>query len=329
VKFGFIPIEGGHFYREFMEEVELGESLGFDSVWLEEHHGVSDHYWSSPLMGLAGIATRTERLALGTNILILPLYQPVKVAEDGAMLQIMSGGRFILGVALGYKPDEFKLLQTKLEGRGARFEEQVQLIRQLWTQESVQFQGEHYQIEGLKIEPRPQTPPPIWIGGWGPLSLKRAAVLGDAWTPGPTADLQKLLDGQETYRGHLEQLGVDPASRVTPLTRELVIAESNEEARRMAEEHLLISYRDEYGGGTWKHPLIGAEDASPVDQLDALGRDRFLVGDPDTVASQIKRFHETFGVDHLIFRMFFPGLPHEFIMRELKLVAEEILPRFR
>lgn len=329
MKFGFIPIEGGHYYREFMEEVELGESLGFDSVWLEEHHGVADHYWSSPLMGLAGIATHTERLALGTNILILPLYQPVKVAEDGAMLQIMSGGRFILGVALGYKPDEFKLFQTKLEGRGARFEEQVQLIRQLWTQESVQFQGEHYQIEGLKIEPRPQIPPPIWIGGWGPLSLKRAAVLGDAWTPGPTADLQKLLDGQETYRGHLEQLGVDPASRVTPLTRELVIAESNEEARRMAEEHLLISYRDEYGGGTWKHPLIGAEDASPVDQLDALGRDRFLVGDPDTVASQIEHFQESLGMDHLIFRMFFPGLPHEFIMRELKLVAEEILPRFR
>ncbi len=155
MKFGFIPIEGGHYYPEFLEEVELGDRLGFDSVWLEEHHGVKDHYWPSPLTGLAGAATRTERLMLGTDVLIMPFYHPVRVAEDAAMLDVMTNGRFILGAAIGYKPDEFRLYQAALEMRGARFEEAITLIRQLWAQETVDFHGKYYEVSKLRIEPRP------------------------------------------------------------------------------------------------------------------------------------------------------------------------------
>ena len=199
MKFGFIPTEGGLYYKEFLEEVLLGEELGFDSVWLEEHHGVRNHYWPSPLVALAGIATRTERLLIGTNILVLPFYHPVRVAEDTAMLDIMSGGRFILGAAIGYKPDEFDLYQTPLEKRGGRFEEAIRLIKTLWAEEQVDFEGQYYRVKGLKIEPRPVNPPPIWLGGWGELSLARAATLGDAWIPGPTANLAKLLEAQGAY----------------------------------------------------------------------------------------------------------------------------------
>ena len=331
MKFGFIPTEGGTYYQEFLEEVLLGEELGFDSVWLEEHHGVVNHYWPSPLIGLAGIATRTERLVFGTDIIVLPFYHPVRVAEDGAMLDIMSGGRFILGAAIGYKPDEFALYQVPLEKRGARFEEALQLIKLLWTQGEVDFEGTYYQVQGLKIEPRPvsQPHPPLWLGGWGKLSLRRAAALGDAWIPGPTANLTKLLDAQRIYRENLQAAGVDPAAKPTPLTREVVIAETDEEAREMAERHLLINYRDEYGGGTWKHPLIGSEDAAPVDQFDAISRDRFLVGGPDRVIQQLGVFEKAFGVDHLICRLFFPGIPHDFIMHELKLLAREVMPAFQ
>jgi probable F420-dependent oxidoreductase len=331
MKFGFIPTEGGAYYQAFMEEVILGETLGFDSVWLEEHHGVKNHYWPSPFVGLAGMATQTEHIQLGTDIMVLPFYHPVRVAEDVAMLDIISQGRFTLGTAIGYKPDEFALYQVPLERRGARFEEAVRLIKLLWTEEVVDFRGETYRVEGLKIEPRPISDPhpPIWLGGWGKLSLRRAAELGDAWLPGPTANLSKLLDAQRSYRANLQTLGKAPSSFPTPLTRELVIANTDREARAMAEKHLLINYRDEYGGGEWKHPLIGNEDAAPVDQFDAISRDRFLVGSPDTVIEQIRRFVETFGVDHLIFRLYFPGIPHDFIMRELRLLAAEVIPAFK
>jgi alkanesulfonate monooxygenase SsuD/methylene tetrahydromethanopterin reductase-like flavin-dependent oxidoreductase (luciferase family) len=329
LKFGFIPIEGGAYYPEFLKEVLLGEQLGFDSVWLEEHHGIRDHYWPSPLMGLAGIATRTERLLFGTDIIVLPFYHPVRLAEDAAMLDIMSRGRFILGAAIGYKPDEFTLYQAPMEKRGARFEEAIQLIRLLWTEEEVYFTGKHYQVQGLKIEPRPTHHLPIWMGGWGDLSLSRAAKLADAWVPGPTADLTKLLDAQKIYNENLERLGIDASSRPKPLTREVVIAETDALAREMAEKHLMISYRDEYGGGKWKHPIIGSTDAAPVDQFEALGRDRFLVGSPETVIKQIQRFRETFRMDHLICRLYFPGLPHSFIMKEVRLLATEVLPLFQ
>jgi probable F420-dependent oxidoreductase len=331
MKFGFIPTEGGVYYQEFLEEVLLGEALGFDSVWLEEHHGVSNHYWPSPLVALAGIATRTEHLIFGTDIVVLPFYHPVRVAEDVAMLDIMSQGRFVLGVAIGYKPDEFSLYQVPLEKRGRRFEEALELIKLLWTQAEVNFEGEYYQLAGLKIEPRPVTSPhpPLWLGGWGKLALRRAAQLGDAWIPGPTANLAKLLDAQSLYRQELRAAGLDPATKLTPLTREVVIAETDDEALEMAEKHLLINYRDEYGGGKWQHPLIGAEDSAPVDQLDAIGRDRFLVGSPETVIRQLQSFEQAFGVDHLICRLFFPGIPHDFIMNELRLLANEVMPAFK
>jgi alkanesulfonate monooxygenase SsuD/methylene tetrahydromethanopterin reductase-like flavin-dependent oxidoreductase (luciferase family) len=329
MKFGFIPTEGGPYYQEFLEEVLWGEELGFDSVWLEEHHGVKNHYWPSPLIGLAGIATRTQRLLFGTDVLVMPFYHPVRVAEDGAMLAIMSGGRFILGAAIGYKPDEFALYQTPLEKRGARFEEALQLIKQLWTQEKVNFKDDTYQVEGLKIEPRPASPPPLWLGGWGELALRRAAIYGEAWLPGPTANLDKLLAAQSAYHQNLHQAGLEPATKPTPLTREVVIAETDAKARAMAEKHLLINYRDEYGGGKWQHPLIGAEDSAPVDQFDAISRDRFLVGSPETVIRQLQKFVDALGVDHLICRIYFPGLPHDFIMNELKLLAKEVMPVFR
>ncbi len=158
MKFGFIPTEGGAYYREFLEEVLLAEEEGFDSAWLEEHHGVRNHYWPSPLVGLAGAATRTSRMTLGTDIVVLPFYHPVRIAEDSALLQVMSGGRFILGAAIGYRPDEFALYGLALEKRGAQYAEALEVIRLLWTQESVTFDGRYYRLAEARIEPRPAQP---------------------------------------------------------------------------------------------------------------------------------------------------------------------------
>jgi len=329
IRFGFIPTEGGGFYQEALKEVLYGEELGFDSVWLEEHHGVRDHYWPSPIVCLAGFATRTSDILLGTDIVILPFYHPVRVAEDAAMLDVMSEGRFILGVAIGYRPEEFELYQTPLKRRGARFVEQVEIIKALWTQDSVQFEGQFYQLQDASIEPKPitQPHPPLWIGGWGNLSLKRAARLGDAWIPGPTADLKKLLECQEKYQTELQVLGKSkPAER--PLTREMVIADSDKEAFELAEKYLLINYRDEYGGG-WEHPLIGGEDHAPTDRLEALGEDRFIIGNPERCIQTIQHFMDTFGTNHLIFRLYFPGMPHEHILHELELISREVMPVFK
>src|SRR5919201_5127790 len=158
LKIGFIPIEGGHFYREALEEVTRAEELGFDSVWMEEHHAVTNHYWPSPLTVLAGFATRTSRLMLGTDILVAPFYHPVRLAEDATLVDVISGGRLTLGVAIGYKPDEFALYGAELEKRGARFEEQLAIMRGLWSGERVDFKGRYYTVTG-RLEPLPISQP--------------------------------------------------------------------------------------------------------------------------------------------------------------------------
>ena len=325
LKIGFIPIEGGHYYRDALEEVVRGEELGFDSVWMEEHHSVIDHYWPSPLPVLAGFATRTSKVILGTDILVAPFYHPARLAEDVALLDVMSGGRAVLGVAIGYKPDEFALYGADLAKRGARFEEQLAIVKGLWTQDTLSFKGTYYQIEG-SLEPKPirKPHPPIWIGGWGELTLRRAATLADNWIPGPTADLARLLDGKKRFLANRQAAGLTEPPAEWPLTRDVIIAETDREARELAERHIMVSYRKEYAGG-WKHPFI---DASIATDLDTVKKDRFLIGGPDQVIKELRPFVEQYGVTHLICRLFFPGMPHRHIMRELALIAREVRPAF-
>jgi probable F420-dependent oxidoreductase len=325
LKVGFIPIEGGGFYREALEEVTRAEELGFDSVWMEEHHSVTNHYWPSPLTVLAGFATRTSRMTLGTDIVVAAFHHPVRLAEDVAMLDVMSGGRFVLGIAIGYKPDEFALYGVDLEKRGARFEEQLAIMQGLWTQEQVQFKGTYYTLQG-RLEPKPvqQPHPPVWIGGWGDITLRRAATLADNWIPGPTADLKRLLAGRKQFLERRTAAG-RAAPTEWPLTRDVIIADSDKRARELAEEHIMVAYRREYAGG-WRHPFI---DASIATDLERLMEDRFIIGGPAQCIAKVRRFVEQYGMTHLICRTFFPGMPHAHIMREIELISQEVMPAFR
>src|ERR1700694_571675 len=291
LKIGFIPIEGGHYWRESLEEVTRAEELGFDSVWMEEHHSVTNHYWPSPLTILAGYASRTSRMMLGTDIVVAPFHPPVRLAEDVALLDVMSNGRMTLGIAIGYKPDEFALYGVDLAKRGARFEEQLAIIRGLWTEEHVSFKGRYYTVEG-RLEPKPVTRPhpPLWIGGWGDLTLKRAATLADNWIPGPTADLRRLLAGKQSFLEHRRTAGrADPVTE-WPLTRDVIIADTDQRARELAEAHIMVAYRREYAGG-WRHPFI---DAGIATDLDRLMEDRFIIGGPDQVIAKIRHFVEEY-----------------------------------
>ena len=140
------------------------------------------------------------------------------------------------------------------------------------------------------MEPKPVQGAdiPIYLGAWGPLGMKRAATIADAWIPGPVADLPKILAAREQYHAALREAGKDPATVPQPLTREVVIAATEAKARELAERHLMVNYRDEYGGGTWSHPLIDSSDKATVTALDAIGKDRFVVGTPDQCIEKIQ-----------------------------------------
>src|SRR5262249_44109804 len=153
-------------------------------LFLNEHHPFdrTNELWLQPLPALAGLATRTRRIALGTNILILPLYHPLRVAEDVAMIHAMSAGRAILGTAIGYKPEEFEAFGLSLKQRVSRFEEQIEVIRRVWSQSKVTFEGRHFEFRdvSLPLATFPTPMPPLWIGAEIEPAIRRAARLGDA-----------------------------------------------------------------------------------------------------------------------------------------------------
>jgi len=192
---------------------ELAEELGFASVWTTEHvivgpEGV-DPYGRvyDPLITLGWIAGWTERIALGTSIVLVPLHNPMHLAKQVATLQELSGGRFALGVGMGWHKDEYDFMGVEFAGRGRRADEAIRLMRALWNGEH-DFDGEHWSFHDATSEPLPAEQPEIWVGGSSARALRRARELGDVWHPSRGSDADHVRSVKEQY----------PELRVIPRT---------------------------------------------------------------------------------------------------------------
>jgi probable F420-dependent oxidoreductase len=167
---------------------EAAEELGFDSVWTTEHIivgpvGVNPYgRVYDPLVTLGWIAGWTERIGLGTSIILVPLHNPMHLAKEVATLQELSGGRFTLGVGMGWHKDEFDFMGVEFAGRGRRADEAIRLMRALWRGER-DFEGQFWSFHDATSEPHPSPQPEIWVGGSSDRAIRRALELGDAWHP--------------------------------------------------------------------------------------------------------------------------------------------------
>ncbi len=204
MKFGVhLPQIGRSATREGIRDfAQMVEELGFDSVWVSDHVVVPrrirsrypysrsgqfpmppDLPFLEPLSALGFVAGCTERVSLGTTVLVVPMRNPVLAAKQLASLDVLSGGRLIFGAGAGWMEEEFQALDAPFGRRGRRLDECLTLIRALWTEPNVDFEGEFYSLHDVGFAPRPlQKPhPPIWVGGHGDAARRRAALLGDAW----------------------------------------------------------------------------------------------------------------------------------------------------
>ncbi len=165
-------------YAAALDQVAWADEVGFDLVGLGEHHASPDGYDPSPLVLAAAMAGRTRRIRLRTSVLLAPLYDPIKLAEDAAVLQLVSGGRLELGVGAGYRPAEFEMFGRRLEDRWKVMGEVCELLR-------LAFRGEPFRWKGRRchVTPRPDPPPPVLLGGSSAAAARRAARIADGWFP--------------------------------------------------------------------------------------------------------------------------------------------------
>ncbi len=319
MEFGIRPIEGGTSFDQTLEQVVHAESLGFDSVWFAEHYTPDDQWWPTSLLNLAAVATRTSTIKLGSNIIIAPFYRPVWLANAGAMLDVISDGRFVCGLGLGYDPVEFDAMGVSMDDRVGRTIENLMLLKRLWTEESVTFDGKHFSLDDYGMAPKPvQDPrPEVWLGVWGEYLIGQAAERADAWIPGAVADKAVLAEKTETYESHLTDR---PATR--PLLRDVVVEDSREAALRTAKQYLHEKYSVYAGRG---HQFFTDYDES---RFEAYAEDRIIFGTPQQCIDEIAEYRDLLGIDHLLLRFNYHGMSHAEMIDRMDRIADEVLPSF-
>ncbi len=310
---------------EVIAEAQLAEASGFHSCFFGEHHQDKDGFLPSPLIVAATVAAHTQKLTLGTSVILLPLHHPVRIAEDVTTLDIVSKGRIILGVGVGYQASDFRAFGVPIEHRAAIFEEGVEVIRKCWSGEPFSFRGEHFTLDDLQILPRPfQTPaPPLWVGASVPSAIRRAGRLGDAFVSTPSTTLADTVQSVKIYRQAAQEAGREPK---VVLMRDAWVAESRADAEAVYGPEVMAAYRY-----YWENqlPEFRSMDADAGFTLENLSKDRIIMGDPETCVREFHRWQEATGAEHCLLRLRHAhsgGPPHQRILDAIQLFGDEVIP---
>jgi alkanesulfonate monooxygenase SsuD/methylene tetrahydromethanopterin reductase-like flavin-dependent oxidoreductase (luciferase family) len=314
-------------FAETVEQARLIRRLGFDSIWGGEHHVTPGFHYFPLLPMLQRLVSEVEGMWVGTNLVLLPLHNPVEVAEVGAFLDVITGGRFMLGVGLGYRVEEFAVFQVPMSERVSRLTEGVEIIRRLWTEDRVTHHGRHWQLDDVGIHPRPlqQPRPPILVGSQVPAGIARAARIADGWLVVPLPTVDEFAAEAAAFAAARSAAGLPPSPHICRLL-DVVCAPDEDTAIRRAAPFLLEKYSAYFSWG-----LAGVTidpSAKPEDQLRRLAKNRFALGSPAQVIDALLAQHRA-GVTHATMRVSWPGMPQDDILAGIDLLGREVLPEVR
>ena len=317
-------------YRSHLELIVDSELMGFDHAWLTEHHFIDDGYSPSLLPIGAAIAAQTRRIRIGTFLLLLPLHNPVRVAEDTATLDLISGGRFDLGMGLGYRLGEFDDQGIPAHERAGRMQENLTIVRRLLSDEAVTIDGKYNKLRDIRISPpavqRPH--PPIWVGGTAPKAIERAAKFGFNFLSGGPGS-------GDIYDAALRANGHDPHDFHIAATLPTYVAPTREQAWEIAAQPLhymasrYVQWTSEANGGANSEQTVpSVEEIVSKQSMEFFG-EATLVGTPEQVIAQIEDYRSHFRLTHLVCAMALPGMPTHQIRTGMELFAGKVIPHFR
>ncbi len=314
-------------YRETLDLVRLAESLGFESAWVSEHHGSSDGYLPSLLPLLAAIAAVTERIALGTGVVLTPLHHPLRLAEDVAVVDQLSGGRLILGLGHGWRSEEFRTFGVAMNERAKRTQETIEVLRRAWSGRRFSFEGEVFRFDRVRVTPAPARAggPPIFLGGYDRSAVLRAGRLADGYITDETGS-DELREHLATIDEGAAGVGRDPNDVSLVLLQNTFVSRDGDpwEQIRAGVAHQLGAY-EAWGTGADTPELDRLDPAEPSE--DDL-RVSTPVGTPPDVLRALLPIVEGSGDRevHLVVRLHYPGMGIEAAARAIELFAAEVLP---
>jgi alkanesulfonate monooxygenase SsuD/methylene tetrahydromethanopterin reductase-like flavin-dependent oxidoreductase (luciferase family) len=313
-----VPID--EVYRRALERIEIMDRTGYDAVWLAEHHFNS--FSVCPSVHLMGthIAARTERLRIGTAVTLAAFYHPLRIAEEIALLDVLSGGRVNWGAGRGFDPTEFRTFGVAPEESAGRFREAVEIVQRAWTEERLSYDGEFFSFRDVEVLPKPhQAPhPPMWVAASSEPAIEWAAGAGHTIMMDPHSPHVEIARKRELYRHHLEAAGGDLAGREIPMARLVAVAETEAKAAAVARA----------GAGWIVGSYMGNAPVKAFDPEGVAGTDdpveRYLrgvvvYGTPEKVVDELQRLGEEMYLDYLLAA----PLSHESFL----LLTERVIPK--
>ena len=334
-------------YDEMLGQAEYAEELGFDTIWLAEHHSTAYGSIPNPAVAMAAIAERTKTIELGTLISVLPLQNPIRIAEDYAMVDVISGGRLKFGVGRGYQPTEFKMLGVSMEETRARFKEELEIIRGLWTQDNFSYNGKFYQLENVSLKPKPiQKEVPIYVASISPETFDIVVDMGLNLTATPTlGTLEDLKVQLKEARQALIDKGMDPEDIDFPINLQMYVSDNAEVAYEKTKEYFgwyFSTVPTLLPGGIV--PEIGKRNEVP-ESYEAWGEvaknmtglnfeqlrqgGNLHVDGPQALIEEIESMQETFGLKQLSCWHRVGGMSDKLVRESMERLAKDVIPYFK
>ncbi|MCH7553961.1 MAG: LLM class flavin-dependent oxidoreductase [Chloroflexi bacterium] len=331
-------------YKNELEMIQYSEELGFDGVWIAEHHFRNYGICPNIMPFAAFVAARTTKIKIGTAVVVLPFHNPLRAAEDAAIVDMLSNGRLLYGFGRGYQSIEFQGFNISLNEARERTDEAIDIMRLAWTQDHFDYDGKFTKVENVTVNPKPlQKPhPPMWTATVTPDTVGHYAKKGIPFITDPLATFGRLKKASDTWREVAAENGFDTTETNFGTLRGLVIAETEKEAWEMAKraresqkdtnitnlESAPIEKTGEFAAGYyyWKDRYL-SKNASLTPEF--FWDRMWVAGDPDRCVGIVKNL-ESMGFKHLLFTLGHP--PHttmEENKRRLKLFADAVMPHFR